>query len=356
MKVLQVITSLRIGGAEKLIIDMVPRYIALGHQVDVLLFDGIDTPFKQQLQKKGVKVYELSRGKSVYNPLNLFKLLPYLRRYDIVHTHNTACQLFAAIGSVLCSVVLVTTEHNTSNRRRNWKWYRMVDEWMYSRYRAIISISVGTTVELKKYLSLKCSLYTIPNGIDVKAYSTAIPVTRDDLGCSRHSFLLMMVAGFREQKDQDTIIRALSWLPKYVQLCLVGDGERRQICESLAKDLKLENRVIFVGIRSDVQRVLKAADVVIMSSHYEGFGLAAVEGMAAGKPVIATQVPGLAEVVGGAGILFPHGNVEFLVDIVKKLMTDKVFYRTIADRCFNRAFDFDIDKTVGAYWDIYNSL
>ena len=100
MKILQVITSLYIGGAEKLIVDMVPLYREQGHQVDVLLFDGTETTFKKQLRAKGVTIYEFSQGGWVYNPLYIFKLIPFLRKYDIVHTHNTASQLFAAFGSV----------------------------------------------------------------------------------------------------------------------------------------------------------------------------------------------------------------------------------------------------------------
>ena len=140
MKILQVITSLRTGGAEKLIVDTVPMYRERGYDVDVLLFDGTDTPFKRQLEQQGVNIYCLGKGGSVYKPWYILRLLPFLRKYDIVHTHNTAPQLFAAIGSMLCSVVLCTTEHTTSNRRRDWKWYRWVDKWMYSRYKAVISI------------------------------------------------------------------------------------------------------------------------------------------------------------------------------------------------------------------------
>lgn len=77
MKVLQVITSLRTGGAEKLIVDMVPLYQEQGHQVDVLLFDGTETPFKRRLQDKGVTIFELGQGGSVYNPLYIFKLIPF---------------------------------------------------------------------------------------------------------------------------------------------------------------------------------------------------------------------------------------------------------------------------------------
>ena len=110
MKILQVITSMHIGGAEKLVTEITPLLKDRGYQVDVLLFDGTCTSFKLALQKKGIRIFEFSKGGSVYNPLYILKLFSFLRKYDIIHTHNTAPQLFAALGSVVCSVVLVTTE------------------------------------------------------------------------------------------------------------------------------------------------------------------------------------------------------------------------------------------------------
>ena len=98
MKILHVITSLRTGGAEKLIVDLVPRLNQIGpHQVDVALFDGIETPFKQKLQATGCKIYDLSHHSCVYHPILIYRLCKLMRHYDVVHTHNTAPQLFAAI-------------------------------------------------------------------------------------------------------------------------------------------------------------------------------------------------------------------------------------------------------------------
>lgn len=356
MKVLQVITSLQTGGAEKLIVDMVPMYRKRGLDVDVLLFDGTETPFKKMLAGQGVRVFELRRGGSVYNPLNIIRLLPYLHKYDIVHTHNTAPQLFAAIGSVLCSVVLCTTEHNTSNRRRGLKWYASIDRWMYSRYKKVISISPATTAELQKHIDVKCPVVTILNGIDTEKYRSAVPVSRSAIGCDENCFLLMMVAGFRYQKDQDTVIRAMKFLPENVKLCLVGDGVRRKECEELACKEGVSTRVKFAGLRPDVPNVLKAADVVVMSSHYEGFGLAAVEGMAAGKPVVASDVIGLGDIVREYGCVFRQGDENALANIIKRLLADKHYYGIVAKQCSERAGDFDINKMVDGYIDVYKSV
>jgi hypothetical protein len=140
MKILHVITSLYTGGAEKLMVDLLPRVREQGHHVELCAFDGTRTPFFEQLEKEGIKIHWFHEGGSVYNPLNIYRLWCLMRKgWDIVHTHNTAPQLFAAFGGVLCSVVLVTTEHNTSNRRRDWKWYAWLDRWMFRQYGGVIA-------------------------------------------------------------------------------------------------------------------------------------------------------------------------------------------------------------------------
>ena len=165
-----------------------------------------------------------------------------------------------------------------------------------------------------------------------------------------------MVAGFRYQKDQETLIRAFNILPEDYELWLIGDGERRSIIEQCIKDNKLEDHVLLLGIRSDIPSLLKSVDVVVQSSHWEGFGLAAVEGMAAGKPVIASDVDGLAQVVEGAGILFPLGDEKKLADIIKQLIEEQTYYQQVAARCWERAQMFDIQKMVDAYNEVYMGL
>lgn len=357
MKILQVITSLSTGGAEKLISEITPMLRDKGHQVDVLAFDGADTAFKKALTDKGIKVYSFGKGCNVYNPLFIFRLAKMMNSYDIVHTHNTAPQLFAAIGSMLCSVVLCTTEHNTSNRRRDWKWYVPIDKWMYSKYSKVICISDSTEQNLRKFIKdASNKICTILNGINITRYSHAAPVDKSTITNHPERKVIAMVAGFRYQKDQETLIRALNNLPYEYELWLIGDGERRSIIEQCIKDNKLEDHVLLLGIRSDIPSLLKSVDVVVQSSHWEGFGLAAVEGMAAGKPVIASDVEGLAQVVEGAGILFPLGDEKKLADIIKQLIEEQTYYQQVAARCWERAQMFDIQKMVDAYNEVYMGL
>lgn len=354
MRVLYVITSLKMGGAEKLVTDLIPRLISSGCRVDLLLFDGTETPYKRYLIDKHIIIFSLSSSSHVYNPLFIFKLIPYLKNYDIIHTHNCACQYFTAFAKILSfsKIALVTTEHSTDNRRRYRPFFKLIERIVYSQYKTVIGISDQVSKNLKVYLGNKIIVKTIANGIDIETYKNVLPCQ-----CKNNKCVLVMVASFRPAKDQDTVIRALKLLPNNMfELWLVGDGPRNNILQDLTESLMLTGNVKFFGNRSNVPNILKAADIVIQSSHWEGFGLSAVEGMAAGKPVIASDVPGLSQVVEGYGILFEQGNERKLAEEIMHLSNDKSFYDSIALRSSKRADDFDIHNTVLKYLKIYNSL
>lgn len=360
MKVLQIITSLKTGGAEKLLVDIVPRLNQKEIMCDILTLVDEETPFKQELEKKNVKVFGLSKTMSVYNPRFIFKITPWLKQYDIIHTHLFQPQYWTGIAKALFSpkTHLITTEHSTTNRRRRIKIYKPIDRFIYGQYDKIISISEATMQKLIEYIGMQEKMIMIPNGIDVNHFKNAEPVERKLLNnrLSEEDFIVTMVAGFREEKDQDTLIKSLPDLPKNIKLVLVGDGIRRKYCEQLAKNLGVKERVFFLGIRNDVANILKSSDVVAMISHWEGFGLSAVEGMAAGKPVIASDVEGLADIVKGAGLLFPPGNAKELAKVILRLKEDKQFAEKIANACYERAKKYDIEKTVEKLMQVYNSV
>ena len=353
MRILHVITSLQIGGAEKLVSEISPMLRDKGYEIDVLAFDGVETHFKKSLEDVGIKVYSFGKNCNVYNPLFIFKLTRMMRKYDIVHTHNTSPQLFAAIGSVLCSVVLVTTEHTTSNRRRDWKWYVPVDRWMYKKYNKVICISDQAEENLMMCHPLLTNVCTIYNGVNVHKYHDAKALKE----LQSRKTAVVMVAGFRYQKDQDTLIKSFTHLDKEkYELWLVGDGERRSELESLIKESNLESNVKLLGIRADIPEILQSADIVVMSSHFEGLSLSNVEGMSVGKPFIASDVDGLREVVNGYGMLFPHEDDKALSAIIQRLSEDREYYHKVADKCWERAQMYDIHKMVDSYSELYRRL
>lgn len=365
MKILQVITSLEIGGAETLVVNLIPRFCALGHTVDLCIFNGTETPLMQRLKVESpqTKIYALGHG--VYNPLYILKLMKIMKGYDIVHTHNSSPQLFVAIANLYCHTKLVSTEHNTSNRKRNWKWYRPIESWMYGKYNHIICISKIAEERLREYMKGEWvvqssnrykTITTINNGIDVNAISQALPC-KNLLSKKEERKAILMVAGFREQKDQDTILRAVNQLDKdKFEVWFAGVGERIEEVQQLSKSLGVDDRVRFLGLRTDIPNVLKAADIIVMSSHWEGLSLSNVEGMSAHKPFIASDVNGLREVTKGYGILFPHEDAKALANEINQLVESEEYYDKVANRCYNRALEFDINKMVNGYNQVYQKV
>lgn len=365
MRILQVITSLLTGGAETLVVNLVPRLRAMGHEVDVCVFNGVETPLMERLRKEnqGIKIWKL--GHSFYNPLFILKLARIMRKYDIVHTHNSSPQLYVALASVLCSVELCSTEHNTSNRKRSWKWYAPIESWMYGRYDHIICISDIAEKKLREYMggewtNSSCEKYnrisTINNGVDVEAIHNAVPDAKL-MAVKEGRMAILMVAGFRDAKDQDTIVRTLSLLDKSkYEVWFAGIGERQEAVKELAIRLGVADRVRFLGLRNDIPNVLKAADIIVMSSHWEGLSLSNIEGMAAGKPFIASNVNGLREVTKGYGILFPESDAVTLAQEIQKLHDDPTYYESIARQCYTRAQEYDINKTAEGYARIYDLI
>ena len=184
MRILQVITSLDMGGAEMLVVNLIPRLQDLGHTVDLCVFDGTETPLTKRLKSESsdTKIYALGSG--VYNPLYILKLVKIMKNYDIVHTHNSSPQLFVAIANIFSSRKLVSTEHTTSNRKREWKWYAPIESWMYGQYNHVICISQIAENKLREYMGGDWldkinpkynQISTINNGVDVKAISDATP-------------------------------------------------------------------------------------------------------------------------------------------------------------------------------------
>lgn len=358
MKILHVITSLRIGGAEKLMTDLLPRLQQLGHEVAIYVFQGVHTPLVDQLEDAGVQVIMGAENDSVYSPKHISVLRKLMSQYDIIHSHNSSPQLFVALANIGRDIPIVTTEHNTTNRRRSHVCFRPIDRWMYRQYKQIINVSEACMLNLQAYLpELRTdTMRVIVNGIDIQRFANAECSTEFNHRTLHASHIIINVAAFRTQKDQQTIIRAMHLLPADYHLLLVGNGECCEACKQISKVLGVEDRVHFLGIRTDVPELLQSSDVVVMSSHYEGLSLSNLEGMAAGKPFIASDVDGLREIVSGYGILFPHEDEKALSDAIKEVCNNPQYAASVASRCKDRAFQFDISKMVEDYNAVYRDI
>ena len=354
MKILHVITCIDdAGGAEKLMGDLLPGLKHEGFDVSCLVFYGFNSRNRTFIEKEGVKVYELSRNNHYYNPIKLFKLIPYVRNFDVIHAHNTPAVIFVALANFLGKANLVMTVHNTDGKMRHIWILRSFDRWIHKRYKRIICCSQSAENSLRQYLKTNIKICTINNGIILKRYVEATPLI--GLKCEECK-AIVMVAWFRAQKNHKVVIEALKLLPFSFHVFFVGAGEKLEECVDYAKQLGISDRTHFLGLRTDVPAILKTSDYIVLSSHYEGLSLSSIEGMCAGKPFLASDVDGLREIVGGAGLLFPDGDAKKLADSIMELDRNPDLYRDVASRCYERAMQYDISSMINGYKEIYDKI
>lgn len=361
VKVLRVINSLGMGGAERSIAVNVPRHIKRGWNMDVLVLDGQDTFFLNELKKDHVKIYYIGLNNNIYNPFISFKLIKYIKKYDIIHVHLFPSFYWVALAKIISfsKIKLVFTEHSTTNRRmlKSNYFIRMIDKIIYSKYDKIIAISEGTKATLSKYLNLDNKIKVIPNGIDINQLrnaSTEFDCDYDFLKGNKK--LIVQIASFSDAKDQDTTIKAIAKLPEEYGLILVGDGKRKHLCEKLARDLNVNDKVYFVGLQENIAPFISISKIVVVSSHWEGFGRAAIEGMAMRKPVLATNVVGLADIVKDVGLLFEVGDYCSLSNLIVTLCNSASLYEEIAEKCFKHSELFDVRYMIEEYENIYRNI
>jgi glycosyltransferase involved in cell wall biosynthesis len=345
------------GGAEQLLLESLPFYKKEGIAVKVLALKETDA-LKDKLKNIPENQICYLTKRSAYNPLLIFKIIPYLKKYSIVHTHLFPALYWVVIAKWLSfsPVKLIYTEHNTHNRRRQNIIFKKIDNIIYKRFEKIITIAEEVDFNLKLHLRINQKKFLlIQNGINLKTIKNATPYAKSDF-FSDFSSILIQISSFREQKDQPTLLRAMKELPVKYKLLLVGEGPLKKQAIDLAKNLKITDRVLFLGIRNDVPRLLKTADASVLSSKHEGLSLSSIEGMAVGKPFIASNVPGLREIVSGYGILFEQGNHTELAQKIENLFNNPEEYEAIAKKCYARAKEFDIEKMVSDYIQVYKSI
>ena len=360
LKVLYVITSLRTGGAERLVVDLALRLKERGHYIDVAVFDTTPTHLTEELDTAGVPVIGFGNGYwQMWNPLHTFHLRKLLKGkdYDIIHSHNSSAQFYTALAKPRnYAAHMFTTEHNTTNRRRGWCWWRFIDRWLYREYDSVVCVSPRVKERLIACLNTNAAkkISVIYNGVDLGRFNKRY-VPHMHIG-NVGKTVILMVAAFRKQKDHVTVIESMRYLPDNYELWLAGDGENRPKCEKLVQKSGLKDRVKFLGVVSPVQDVIGSAHIMVLSSHYEGMPLSVIEGMAMAKPFVATDAPGLSEIVGGYGLLSEPYNPADLAEKIMSLGKNRKLYDSVSEACYERSKEFDIETVVARYEELYRKL
>ncbi len=316
MKILHIITTINRGGAENHLISLVDEQLKQGFSVEVCYLKG-DGYWKEYLVSKGVKVSNLCL-KYYGQLLPLFKLIKIIKAInpEIVHAHMPPAELYGRVAILIANFKsgFVISKHNDEPFFRCWG-SQVVGNWVSKKAQKIIAISDSVNRYMRSNLRLGDKLITVRYGLDPLIYSIRNTALIENLRFAwtqeADTIVIGTVARLVPQKALHILLEAFakykvnSSLP--VVLVIVGRGPLEIELKKVAKELGIQESIKWVGFREDIQNVMNAIDIFVLTSAYEGFGLVLLEAMAAGRPVVASNVSAIPEVVidRETGILCP---------------------------------------------------
>lgn len=364
MKILHIQAGTISGGVTSLVLELAGYQRKNNHEVDIYSFRNDPAFFDKtgKFESLGINVIK-APSNSRYSIKIISDLIKKLPEYDLVHVHLFPQQLYVALAQIFLKgnkkPVFITTEHSTWNNRRNYSFLRLLDKWFYNKYKKIICISPQTEDALKKWLKdskLNHKIITINNGVDLTKFKNISTKNHSEFKFDDNQKLIVMVSRMEDPKDPLTLVKAISLCPPNYHCLLVGPGELIPNIKSLANQLSIQDRIHCLGNRNDIPSILKIADVGVLSTRWEGFGLVAIEYMASGLPCIVSDVEGLRDVVGDSDLLFPVGDAENLAIKMQKLIENPEYTMTKIDAGLKRSELYSATEMNKSYLRLYIEL
>ncbi len=360
--VLHLIDGLKIGGAEILLRELSVGLIRRGFRVSI----GYSSsgPLVQELAALGLPLTRLPRLMRI-DPILFCRMIGLIRRKSpqIVHTHLFKSDLHGRLAAHLAGTpVIVSTLHSTDR----WAQERLLGK-AYGWTARFADRMIAVTEDVRRFHSIYTGvpeekLVTIENGVDIHRFAgleSAGRAIRKELEIDNAALVFGVVGRLTPPKDHSTFLKAailiLQNAPK-ARFVIVGDGPLRKDLELQAQKFGLEHALVFTGLRKDIPAVLAALDVLVFSSLWEGLPVALLEGMAAARPVVATAVGGIPEVVlpDKSAILVPPGDADALAQACLRLASDSATRHSMGQAGLERVvarygIDAMIDRTVALY-------
>lgn len=302
----------------------------------------------EQLRGCGLAAH-IVPAKGAFNVRYLTALRRIVRhqKIDLILAHLYGSAVYASLAGALLSVPVVSVLHGHSDVPDAERLSSLKCVILRRGSRRVVFVSERLEGHLRARLGLtaaQCAV--IPNGVDTELFRPARDrALRIELGLSEDTALIGAIGNIRKPKAYDVLLRAARTLVDRSQrfhLVIAGDCDNalgREL-DRLKRELHIEDRVTFLGLKPDVPRILNNLDVFALSSHTEGFSIACIEAMACGIPVVATRSGGPEQILEGeAGLLVPTGDPESLAIAIERVVSSQNLAATLTARAMQRVHE-----------------
>ena len=304
--------------------------------------------------------YELALSSKLVDMVKIHKI-------DVLHVHYAIPHAYAAymakkmLHEEGIDVPIVTTLHGTDiTLVGSHPFYKTAVTFSINKSDAVTSVSQNLKEDTQRLFRTKKEIKVVPNFIDIDKYKITYKDCDRDLLALPEERVITHVSNFRPVKRIGDVIEIFYRIQKELpaKLIMVGEGPERKEAEQLCNTLKIEDKVVFLGNSSEVDKILSFSDLFLLPSKTESFGLAALEAMVSGVPVISSDSGGIPEVniQGVSGFLSPVGAVDEMAQNAINILRDSKTLKVFKKGAQTTATKFDIHKIVPYYEAIYEEV
>ncbi len=353
----------RFYGAESMLLNLATASNEEGCRNIVGAFRNLKKPnteIAERSNKNGL-VSELitCRGRMDTAAVGEIRDVIYKHGIDIVHTHGCKANMYGWLAASRLGVPIVATCHMAwPDRSFALRLYHSLDRLILRRFQKVITVSDPIAMSLRRFGVRDQKLTTIPNGIDITPFSSYNQNRQAKAGGDER-FVIGLVGRLIPCKGHRYLMQAVAQLTeKFQNICclFVGDGPEMESLNRIASELQLKNKVTFAGKQEDMPGIYSSIDVLVLPSLSEGMPMTLIEGMAAGCPVIASEVGDIPKLIkhGETGLLVKPGNAEELAQAISQLISDPIQRGELALRGQNWVSEnFSARTMAQRYRDVY---
>jgi glycosyltransferase involved in cell wall biosynthesis len=362
VRVVEVLATGTNGGAQEHVFGLLTRIDPRRYDVHVVsLSPGSSV---RKLAREGIAVAVIDEPDDAIATGALAALLTDLRP-EVIHNHMYRAELVGTRAAIALGEVgrprpyVVSTVHSSRIRSEE---DRQVLRLLTPRMDRLIAVSRSIVEKLRHESRDTAPISLIHNGVDLSRYDQQEPccTLREEYDLPADGPIVGVVARLEPEKGHPTLLEAWPLVVAAVPdatLLVVGEGSRREALEVMANELGVAHRVVFTGRRDDMPAVTAALDVAVLPSYREALGLSVLEAMALSRPVVASNVGGIPEMIldGRTGLLVPPHDAEALATAIIRLLRDHPLADTLARAGHDLVHErFCIELMVRAVEDIYD--
>ncbi len=349
MRVLHLISSGGMYGAEVMLFNLARGLAADKCEVVVGVFHNQHNPhleLAEQLKSKNIPVEIIPcDGQVDFGVLTRIRRLIRAKGIDLVHSHGYKANIYTFLASRFSSVPIVATAHNWTGKSEVPSIYNKLDRLVLRWFCRVSAVSDGVVQKLRDSGLEASRIVRIPNGVDLTPFEASTSIETEYRGGS--NAIVGVIGRLVKEKGCDYFLRAVAEvLPRFpdTKFIFIGDGPERESLELLARELGIQESVVFLGHSCDMPRIYASLDFCVLPSLLEGMPMTVLEAMAAGKPVIATSVGEIPIMLDADinGLLVPPRSVSALSAAMARLLGDASLCQQMgangrmkARRCFS---------------------